>query len=152
MKIILICLTLCAIALSATSVKSKPMSVNSGQTSSGSKQPRSENSIGWATYYTVASSGSITASGKPYKESLFTCALPFKPPVVNGKRKRQWGKLYLVTNRANGKQVIVSHQDLGPGRKARSRNVVIDLTPTVFKALGGKLRDGKMMVQVEEIK
>ena len=125
------------------------------QTLNASGQPRSAVWIGAATYYTVASaksegtSGVLTASGKPYKESLLTCALPFKPPAVNGKRK--WGLKYQVTNLSNGKRVIVSHLDLGPGRKAQSRGVIIDLTPAAFRALGGKLRDGRIKVRVEKI-
>ena len=105
---------------------------------------------GVATYYTTKScqregtSGTVTASGRRYNESALTCALPFRP--------KEWGKKYRITNVRNGLSVIVKHMDLGPGKKARSRGVVVDLTPAAFEAIGGKLSDGKMMVRMEAAK
>ena len=110
---------------------------------------------GYATYYTVASckaegtSGVLTASGKQYDESQMTCALPFHPRKVNG--RRVWGQRYRITNLRTGKSIICMHLDYGPGKKARMRGVVCDLTPAAFKALGGKLRDGRIKVRVEKI-
>jgi len=110
---------------------------------------------GYATYYTVASckaegtSGVLTASGKQYDESQMTCALPFHPRKVNG--RRAWGQRYRITNLRTGKSIICTHLDYGPGKKARTRGVVCDLTPAAFKALGGKLRDGRIKVKVEKI-
>ena len=106
-------------------------------------------SIGYATYYTVKScqregtSGILTTSGKRYDESTMTCALPFRPA--------KWGQKYRITNLSNGKSVVLSHQDLGPGRKAQNRGVICDLTPAAFRALGGKLRDVKIKVRIEKL-
>lgn len=112
---------------------------------------------GWATYYTAKScqregtSGVLTASGARYDESLMTCALPFHPPRING--RRAWGAKYRVTNLRTGLSTIVTHMDYGPGRQATKVNmVVIDLTPAAFVALGGKLHDGKIKVRIEEVK
>ena len=112
--------------------------------------------VGWATYYTKASaksegtSGTTMASNKPYDESKMTCALPFHPPIKSN--RRQWGKSYRVVNIKNGKSVIVKHYDYGPGKKARSNGVVIDLTPAAFKALGAELRQGRVKVRVERVR
>lgn len=105
---------------------------------------------GIATFYTVKScqregtSGVYTANGEKYVESKFTCAL----------RSRDWNGLYRVTNLANGRSVIVRHNDYGPGRKPTARGVVIDLSPAAFDALGGKRGEtwGEIKVSVERIK
>ncbi len=110
---------------------------------------------GYATYYTVKScqregtSGLKTASGKPYDESALTCALPHHPPKENG--RRAWGAMYRITNLQTGKSIVVRHTDFGPGKKAQARGVVCDLTPSAFKKLGGKLKDGKIKVSAQKI-
>ena len=105
---------------------------------------------GVATFYTVKScqregtSGVFTASGERYIEGKMTCAL----------RSRDFGGLYRVTNKANGRTVIVRHNDYGPGRKPTARGVIIDLSPGAFDALGGKRGEtwGEIKVSVERIK
>ena len=89
---------------------------------------------GLATYYTVQScqqegtSGIRTASGERYDETAFSCALPH----------RRFGYLYRVCRSDRTRSCIVArHNDVGPGRRARARGVVIDLTPAAFDALGG---------------
>ena len=111
---------------------------------------------GYATYYTAKScqregtSGILTASGKRYDETAFTCALPERPPKgKNG--KRAWGRTVRITNLQTNRQIICRQTDFGPGRKARSRGVIVDLTPAAFEALGGNLKDGKMKVKVEKL-
>ena len=110
---------------------------------------------GIATYYTVKScqregtSGVLTASGARYVESAMTCALLFHPRKVNG--RRQWCGKWRITNLQTGKSITVTHTDYGPGKKARKRGVVVDLTPAAFLALGGKLRDGRLKVKVEKL-
>ena len=105
--------------------------------------------IGSATYYTKEScqreetSGVLTASGRPYNEAALTCALPFHPV-----EQSKWGKKYRVMNVENGLAILVEHWDYGPGKKARSRGVIIDLTPAAFKALGVDLRRGRVRVRV----
>lgn len=109
-----------------------------------------EDRQGIATFYTVKScqregtSGVYTASGERYDEGKLTCAL----------RSRDWGGLYRVTNLANGRSVIVRHNDFGPGRKPTARGVIIDLSPKAFDMLGGKRGEtwGEIKVKVERIK
>lgn len=111
--------------------------------------PASAATVGIATFYTVKSckregtSGVKTATGERYDESKLTCAI----------RSRQFGKRYKVTNIANGKSVVVRHNDYGPGKRPTARGVVIDLTPAAFDALGGKRGEtwGEIKVSVEEI-
>ena len=101
---------------------------------------------GKATYYTIKScqregtSGVWTANGERFNERAMTCAM----------RSRKWGTLWKVTNRANGKSVIVRLNDFGPGKKPAKQGVVIDLTPRAFKKLGGK--GGEIKVRVEKLK
>lgn len=110
---------------------------------------------GTATYFTARScqlegnSGIWTASGERYIESALTCALPH----------RQFGGVYRVTNQANGRSVLVRHNDLGPGRGPRRKGVIIDLTPAAFDQLGGKrginrhgVAYGMMQVSVERVR
>lgn len=89
---------------------------------------------GKATYYTVESckregtSGVKTANGEDYDELALTAALP----------RRDFGGLYRVcARRQAGRCLVLRHNDFGPGRRARARGVVIDLTPAAFDALGG---------------
>jgi rare lipoprotein A (peptidoglycan hydrolase) len=77
------------------------------------------------------------------KDSDYICALPFVPP--------SWGQHYKITNLSNKRSAIVRHQDFGPGKKPRSRGVVVDLSKAAYLALGGKLKDGRMKVKVEKI-
>lgn len=98
---------------------------------------------GLATYYTAAScrlegtSGAWTASGERYNEMAFTAALP----------QRGFGHRYRVCRTedrwAQETCVVVVHNDAGPGRRARARGVIIDLTPAAFDALGGQRGCGK---------
>ncbi len=109
--------------------------------------PKAHAAEGFATYYTEAScksegtSGIWTASGSRYDEKAFTCALP----------KRGFGKEYLITNPQTGVSVVVKHTDFGPGKKARSRGVVVELTPAAYEAIGGSKKAGRLEVGVQEI-
>lgn len=63
-----------------------------------------------------------TASGRPFKRNGMTAAhktLPF-------------GTRVLVTNKSNGRNVVVTITDRGPYRRGR----VIDLTPGAARAIG----------------
>lgn len=93
---------------------------------------------GYATYYTVKSSSTRTASNTPYLESAYTCALPH----------HDFGGWYQVCTTA--RCVRVQHTDYGPGERPRRRGVVIDLTPAAFRALA-PLREGKIAVTVERL-
>jgi rare lipoprotein A len=102
---------------------------------------------GKASWYSEASckregtSGTHTASGERFSDNGLTCAL----------RSRAWGRSYLVTNLDNGKTVIVRHNDFGPGKKATSRGVVIDLSPAAFEKIADK-ELGIITVMVEEVR
>ncbi len=101
---------------------------------------------GLATYYTTAScqregnSGVKTANGANFDENALTCA----------RRSREFGSKWEVTNLANGKKVIVTQNDYGPGHKPTARGVIIDLTPAAFKALGAG-RAGELKVQIRRV-
>ena len=96
--------------------------------------------IGFAKFYTERSckregtSGIWTASGAKFDEGKMTCALP---------SPAKFGDQWKITNLANGKTILVICTDRGPNEYARSRCVVVDLTPAAFKALGFNLREGK---------
>lgn len=97
----------------------------------------------WYSYKSCikeGTSGVFTASGERFDENAMTCALPH----------RNFGGLYKVTNIKNGKSVVVRHTDFGPGRKPRSRGVVVDLSKGAFQKIG-TLRDGIIPVRVEAI-
>lgn len=101
---------------------------------------------GDATYYTEESckregtSGVWTASGKRFDEKALTCAM----------RRRDWGAKFKVTNLDNGKEIVVTLNDFGPGKGPSAKGVVIDLTPAGFKELGAG-KKGKLRVKVEQI-
>jgi rare lipoprotein A len=108
-----------------------------------------ENKIvsGKASYYTTAScqkegtSGINTANGENFNEQALTCAL----------RSREFGSLWKVTNKDNGKSIIVRQNDFGPNLKCEKRGVIIDLTPMGFKMLGAG-KKGMLNVSIERVK
>lgn len=101
---------------------------------------------GYATYYTIESclregNTGITASGEQFDESKLTCAL----------RSRKFGREYVVYSPTTGRSVIVRHNDYGPGQGPLKRGVVIDLSPRAFRAVCGDLKQGKCLVNVQEV-
>ena len=76
---------------------------------------------GKASYYTVESSGAITANGERLKDNELTCAM----------LKGEFGEYFQVVAE-NGKSVTVRLNDRGPYVKGR----VIDLSEAAMKALG----------------
>lgn len=101
--------------------------------------------IGFATYYTVASSSSLTASGRPFVESELTCALP---RVTAKAWNMRFGDTVHVTCLDSGRTVIARYTDTGPGGEPQKRGVVIDLTPAAFGALWAELSKGRIRVMV----
>lgn len=81
-------------------------------------------------------------------ENLLTCALPLTTRKAWNMR---FGQKVRVTNLTSGVTVIAIYEDTGPGKRACSKNVIVDLTPAAFEALGGKLKDGKIKVKVEKV-
>jgi peptidoglycan lytic transglycosylase len=89
---------------------------------------------GIASRYSTREQGTRTASGRPLRDGEMTAAhksLPF------GSRVR-------VTNRANGRSVVVTITDRGPYVRGR----VIDLTVAACRALGF---DGLANVTLETV-
>lgn len=108
---------------------------------------------GYATWFTVAScrregTSGITAGGRLLDDGAMWCALPSRPQK-DGSGRRAWGRKVRVTNQVTGQSIVVEQWDLGPGRRAQSRGVVVDLTPAAFLALGGRLKDGRLAVHIE---
>ena len=102
-----------------------------------------ETKASWYSFQSARSegtSGYFTASKEPFNENAMTCALPH----------RNWGGLYKVTNLKTGKFVVVRHNDFGPGKKPRSRGVVIDLSKAAFSKIA-PLSEGIVHVKVERI-
>ena len=99
----------------------------------------SASEIGKASFYTVKSSGLVTANGERYNEDAFTCA----------SMSHKFNTLLRVTNLANGKAVIVRVNDKGNFKRKYGR--IIDLTPRAFKSLA-PLSQGIIKVKVEVVK
>ena len=96
-----------------------------------SQQPLQPVKEGVATYYTVASSSSLTASGEQMRDHKYTCAM------LDG----VFGAYYLVVA-DTGRSVVCRLNDRGPYIKGR----VIDLSRAAMRKLAG--RDGMANVKV----
>ena len=97
----------------------------------------SASEIGKASFYTVKSSGLVTANGERYDEDAFTCAsMDYK-----------FNTLLRVTNIENGKSVIVRVNDRG-GFKKYGR--IIDLSKGSFAKIAD-LKLGVINVTVQKI-
>jgi rare lipoprotein A len=88
----------------------------------------------------------LMANNKPLDDNALTCALPKETATA---WSMKFGQQVRVTNLANGRTVLLTYTDRGPGRKSRSRGTIIDLTPAAFCALGGKLKEGRIKITVE---
>lgn len=93
--------------------------------------------VGYATYYTRASSSGVTAYGEPYVEWAYTCARP---------NRLEYGMWWVVCGRATQRCVEVRVNDLGPGLRAQHRGVIVDLTPAGFHDVCGPLKLGRCQV------
>lgn len=96
-----------------------------------SQQPIAPVAEGVASYYTVASSGHMTASGELLRDNELTCALP----------KGEFGDYYLVVAES-GKSVVCRLNDRGP----YSKNRIIDLSKAAMRKLSA--REGLLKVKV----
>lgn len=90
---------------------------------------------GVASYYTVASSSRVTASGDRLNDGLYTCAM----------REGEFGDLFLVVA-DNGKSVLCRLNDRGPFKKGR----VIDLSKAAMRQLGATAQ-GTLKVKVYKV-
>lgn len=85
-----------------------------------SQQPMEPFAEGVASYYTVASSSSLTASGEEMRDDLFTCAMLYG----------EFGDHFLVVAE-NGNSVVVKLNDRGPYVSDRK----IDLSRAAMRKL-----------------
>lgn len=92
---------------------------------------------GIASWYSVASSSNITASGEEFQDEEMTCAMWDVP--FNTKFK--------VTNMENGKSVVCRVNDRGPNRRL---NRLIDLSKGAFEKIAD-LDKGIINVKIERI-
>ncbi|MDX9975190.1 MAG: septal ring lytic transglycosylase RlpA family protein [FCB group bacterium] len=85
-----------------------------------SQQPLLPTVEGVASYYTVAETSTITASGEQFRNEAYTCAM----------NQGEFGKYYIVVAE-NGKSVVCRLNDRGPFVKGR----VIDLSRAAMRKL-----------------
>ena len=95
--------------------------------------------IGKASFYTVKSSGLVTANGERYNEDAFTCA----------SMSHKFNTLLKVTNIENGKSVVVRVNDTGNFKKKYNR--IIDLSKGAFSKIAD-LKLGIIRVKIEVVK
>ncbi len=86
-----------------------------------SQQPLEPLAQGTASYYTVSSSSSLTASGERMRDNAYTCAM------LEG----EFGEHFLVVAE-NGRSVVVKLNDRGPYVNGR----IIDLSEAAMRKLG----------------
>lgn len=89
---------------------------------------------GVASYYTIASSSTLTASGEPMVDEAFTCAM-----LIG-----EFGSHYRITAE-NGRSVVCRLNDRGPYIKGR----IIDLSHAAMRALHPEA--GLLKVRIERI-
>ena len=95
--------------------------------------------VGLASFYTIKSSGRITASGERFQENAFTCASMDYP----------FGTWLKITNIENHKFVFVKVNDRGNFKKKYRR--IIDLSKGAFDKISD-LKLGVITVKVEVVK
>ena len=88
-----------------------------------SQQPVPPTAMGTASYYTVASSSGLTASGEAMRDDQLTCALP----------EGEFGDYYLFVAE-NGNSVVCKLNDRGPFVKNR----VADLSLAAMRSLDAR--------------
>ena len=90
----------------------------------------------------------LMANGRPLDDGQLTCALWLTN--AKGRPRRPDGRLVTVRCVTTGRSVRVRWTDNGPGRKARSRGVIVDLTPAAMAALcPNGIKAGRVAVEIE---
>ncbi|MCK0505406.1 septal ring lytic transglycosylase RlpA family protein [Aromatoleum anaerobium] len=102
------------------------------------KAPALETKTGLASYYARSLHGRETASGETFDRTEMVAAYPSYP----------FGTRVRVTNRKNGRAVVVRINDRGPAKPSRKEGVIIDLSPAAAARLG-MIKDGRSPVRVE---
>ena len=120
---IILCLC-CALMMSACGTAKKPTGVYKTDVS--------------VSYYHDKFNGRKTASGAIFSNNKLTTAHPSLP----------FGTQLKVTNRANGKSVIVTVTDRGPFTKGRE----LDLTKRAFMGITDNKNKGVLQVDIEIVK
>lgn len=98
----------------------------------------SASEIGKASFYTVKSSGLITANGERYNEDALTCA----------SMSHKFNTLLRVTNIENGKSVVVRVNDTGNFKKYGR---ILDLSKGAFSRIAN-LKEGVIKIKIQVIK
>jgi len=91
---------------------------------------------GIASYYNVASSSTLTASGEEMVDEALTCAM----------RTGEFGTYYRIVAE-NGRSVVVRLNDRGPYIKGR----IIDLSEGAMRQLDPDANAGLLQVRIERI-
>ena len=104
------------------------------------KQNRKILRAGKASWYSKKSPGinKHTANNEIFDDRALTCAMwdaPFNQQIK-------------VTNRANGKSVVVRVNDRGPHKRYVRKGRVVDLTRQAFRKIGA-LQEGLIDVEIE---
>jgi len=107
-------------------------------------------SVGFSTWYSRKScrhegtggKNILMANGKLLDDSAMTCAIWNIP----------FGRKLRVRNLDNGRTVIVTVTDRGPGKRSRSRGVIVDLTEAAMRELAGEegIKQGRVRVELED--
>ncbi len=128
-----------------------PTSKASTPSLTGLRKHHSASLTGWATWYSRASARRegtggkqiLMANGRPLNDLAMTCA------AWNTK----FGQRVRVTNLVNGRTVLVTVTDRGPGRSSRRRGVIIDLSQAAMLALAGQdgIKRGRIAVKVSKL-
>jgi rare lipoprotein A len=116
---------LAAVALGATAARAETVR---------SSPPTGYQPVGMASWYGGAHQGRRTAAGRRYRMEELTAAHRTLPLDTR----------LLVTNLANGRQVVVTVSDRGPARGSR----LIDLSRAAAERLG-MIRHGVALVRIE---
>ncbi len=104
--------------------------------SAGSFSKYDKNAV--ATYYANKFNGRKTASGERFNNNNYTAA----------HKKLPFGTVVRVTNKANGKFVIVTINDRGPFTRGRD----IDLSKRAFMEITDNKNNGLLKVTIEVAK
>ena len=90
---------------------------------------------------TASNPNALMANGKPLNDAALTCA----------NWDYEFGQKLKITNKANGKHVVVTVTDRGPAKRLYWQGRMIDLSKAAFARIAD-LRAGVVDVIVEEVK
>lgn len=88
----------------------------------------------------------LMANQQELNDRLTTCAIRHDVASALGIR---YGQSVRIKNLDTGKTAVIRYTDNGP---ASSTRCIADLTPASFRALGGRLEEGKINIVVERVR